>query len=181
MIGSKFTKRIKELELKHYLVIAVVAVIFFGTIYGIYNYRQGQIKPVELQITSPAPGVYEQDTVVVEGETKKNIYVLVNDIETRSDGEGKYYAEVALVAGENIINVTAGEGKEESKTSVTVSKHEVIVAKPVNDVAVNGVVAASGNLNNSGPETLWIPEILLLSGSALLYGSARKKLKTAIR
>lgn len=179
MIGSKFIERVNQLELKHYVTIVVVTIVFVGALYGIYNYRQGQIEPVEIQIISPISGmgVYEQETIIVEGRTRKNTYVMVGDVETRSNKEGNFDAEVPLKVGENKITVISGEGKEESIATVIVFREEAEPVSYPTTVTVDTRPKSDNDLNNSGPETLFIPEALLLSGSALLYGSSRKRFK----
>lgn len=181
MITSKFADRLRQLEAKHYLVVVIAAIILFGAFFGIYNYRQEQLKPVELQITSPVPGVYEQEKISIEGLTKKNTPVSINEEVVNSDKDGNFSKEINLVVGQNEINVTAGRGKEESRETVVVTRQEppANIVDPVNSPTADSFVEPGASLNNSGPETLWIPELLLLSGSALFYGLSRKKLKEA--
>jgi len=81
MPKSNFKERIRELRPMHFLVIFVFTVIFFGVLFGIYNYRQSRIttKEINLEIITPTPGQapYSADSIVVEGITEKNIYVKV--------------------------------------------------------------------------------------------------------
>lgn len=179
MNRSNFSERLKKLELRHFLVIFIALIVFLGALYGIYTYRQEQLKPVEIIITSPdqGGGTYQSDTLIIEGQTRKNTNVKINGIVTKSDKEGIFSAEVPIKIGENTIKIEAGEG-EELATSTVVVYRETPIVKDLPKTS-NPPVVTDKVLNNTGPETLWLGEIALISGSAMLYFSMRKRLKKA--
>jgi hypothetical protein len=181
MNQSSFSERLRKLELKHFLVIFIAFIILFGALYGIYTYRQEQLKPVEIIITSPAQGggTYQSETLIIEGQTRKNTSVRINGIETISDREGRFTVEVPIQVGENTIKIQAGEGEELATTTVVVYR-EAPIAKDLPKTSDIPVVTEQG-LNNTGPETLWLGEIALISGSAMLYFLMKKRFKKATR
>ncbi|MDD3481007.1 MAG: hypothetical protein PHW75_02165 [Patescibacteria group bacterium] len=124
---SKFVDRIKELEPKHYVFILVFVLIFTGAIYGIIEYRQGNLS----------------DEVTSNGNIEEGV-------------EEEPLTEVPEAPKESNAREEVSTTQRETKKSTTTSYNE---------------------LNDSGPETLWIGEIATLTGSALLWGVSRKNKK----
>ena len=172
MLASNFKERIKKLELKHYLTVAIFFVIFVGSIIGIYNYRQDSIKPLAFEVTRPESGieVYES-SIVFEGHTKRNKPVVIAEVKTKSDRNGDFSVEVPLKIGENQIKVVVGEGREESSRIVIVKRRVEKASVPVNSVL------KKEKLNSSGPETLYLGEIFALTGSYMLYRQSKLEKK----
>jgi hypothetical protein len=180
MPNRSFTDRMKELQLKQLLILFFILIIFFGALFGIYTYRQTPAEPAEIVITSPdqVNGTYTNDTIVVEGQTNKNIPVKVNEVETTSDENGNFRVEVPLELGENVITVEVGEGSEFNSTSFIIFREAPEVVTP--DEKKDDIITED-RLNGTGPETLWLPEIAIISGSVLIYLKMRKRFSLAIR
>lgn len=122
-MNSKFIDKLRELEPKHYVVIVVATIVFAGAIYGIIDYRQGNIN--------------EEPTDIEKSE---------EDIQE----------EVPVEITENIDNdEVMAEAPAKSQSNTTNSDYS--------------------ELNESGPETLWIGELTALSGSAVLWGVSKKR------
>lgn len=181
MTGSKFLERMKKLKMKHFLVLFFVFIIFFGAVYGIYNYRQERIKPVDIKITSPQEekSVYQSEKIIVEGITKENTKIIINGTVSKSDDEGRFYLEVPLQIGANEIKIDVAEGREKSTKKIIVIREEPYFPEVVKEEIEVEEVSSSRELNQTGPENLWLFEIMLISGSFLIYLKTRKRLKNS--
>ena len=120
---KNFQNKLRELEPKHYITMAIFAVVFAGTIYGIYNYQ-------------------------------KNRSGFDNNAETAE-----------TVTPEEVVGTPTTEIPS-SKDQVT----ETSKSKPTNK-------KTESDLSDSGPETLYIPELALLSASGLAWAASKEKSK----
>lgn len=175
MKGNKLSEKLKELKPKHFLVLFVSFIVFFGAILGIYNYRQEQIRPAEIRITSPAQGGerIQAEKITVAGETKGNRKVVVSGIETRSGGDGRFSVDVPLVVGENKITIEVADGREHGTATIIVFREEAPLP-PV--VPVNEEVPAQASLSQTGPELIFFSQVALVLGSFLVYLMMRNRL-----
>lgn len=181
---SKFLQKLKELELKHYAVIAVFCIVFTGVVVGIITYRQSNLGP-ELEITAPSESgrTYYSEYIIVEGDTAPGAKITVFDAEAVADQNGYFVIEVPLSEGENQIEVTAEiDGKKSNKEITAVRgnlENTPIVSEPeeLPKKVAEGEVTEYDNLNSSGPETFWAGELALISGAGLLWQTSKKKLR----
>lgn len=179
--------RLKVIKPKQLIVPVVIVVLFIGTIIGIINYQQRTRREQnpKLEITGIADGqIYEEAQIVLEGNTYFGTKVFVNDKETPVDKNGKFRVEVPLKEGLNEVKVVAESvigKKTEVKKVVTRSyeKPEVVAGTPASSAQAQAT--APQQLDSSGPENFWIPEILSMSGVLAAWQMSRKKLKQAIR
>ena len=175
------SERLKGLKPKHFLVLFLVFILFFGIALGIYNYRQDQIRPSEIRITSPAQGGerVEAEKITVAGETRGNRKVVVGGIETRSDRDGRFRVEAPLLVGSNEIKIEVSEGLEYSSATVVVVREERAVAPaPITDIpVVDAPKPQAPVLSQTGSEYIFFAQVALILGSFLVYMIMRKRFR----
>jgi len=175
---SKFTERLKSLELKHYLIIVGAIIVFVGILIGIFNYRQNRLT-FEIVIENPKEGeTYYSDSVILDGMTEPGAKIMVENLETVADNTGYFVAEIPLNDKENVFVVKAEKNGINTEKTITVIKGEF--EEPIAKMPKTTDESQYERLNNSGPETFWLGELALVSGSGMLWRASRKKLNRTI-
>jgi hypothetical protein len=82
----------------------------------------GEETGIFLTVTAPADGSVVADSpIVVEGRTRPEAVVSVNDVGAIADGEGNFAVAVSLSEGANIIEAVASENTgNEARVNLTI-------------------------------------------------------------
>lgn len=173
---TKIIEKVKSLKPIHYLVIFLGVIIYIGIIIGVVNYRANRVvTPPRLDIITPVEGdTYSSDKVLIQGQTDPRETLIINDQKVKADKEGEYSAEVPLQLGENSIRFEVTKGKLKTEKIINVKRVNPVAEKP-------RVVAENGELNNSGPETLWVFEAGMLAAAGAAYQTSKKRLELVLR
>jgi ribosomal 50S subunit-recycling heat shock protein len=177
---KKIRGKIKRLRPLHYIVIFLILVIYIGAVIGIINYRAGRVvNPPKLEISSPVDGdTYSTDSIVIQGDAAPRAKVNINGQEVQADKDGKYSATLPLSVGQNTFSIKTIKGKLSTEKKVTVNR---VAPEPVVQKTEQPPVITNGELNNSGPETLWFLEAGSLAAVGAAWQTSRKRLKKAYR
>ena len=127
----------KKSNLKYILIGVAVLLVILGIIYPKKSVDRQQLPtnetPVEevdqvedeeeefddvnsgeffLKVDSPQDGTtVTESTISVSGKTKSYADVFINELETKADDDGVFSVNLTLEEGENIIIITAGDGR----------------------------------------------------------------------
>lgn len=112
---------------------ALLALFVIGFLTYLAFEVRGVLLPPKLALYSPAEGyISSASTVVIQGQTEKEVKLTVNGQEIMANDQGKFEANIDLQKGVNTITMVAT--KKHGKTT-TVTRH-VVVKEGVERVSV---------------------------------------------
>lgn len=175
-------KKMGPIGPKHVVIATILILVFIGTVVGIINYRQSQTENEKITIEVNNP--HDNQTItgantILDGKTTPGAKITVDGEEVLVDSKGNFSTLLTLKEGKNNINITAEKnGKKAEKTLILT--RSAVASKPKTKTTATPskkVKTASKKLSSAGPETFFIPEITLLSGTGAAWYASRKKLK----